>query len=278
MSEAENITEEASEIATQPVEAKGEPEARAEREPQSGEDSAATPESAEKTEAEKSEKEKKRNSVQERISEITRQRREAEAKAAELEARLKQYESANPQTEDEPTLADFDYNEAEYVKALRAYNQKQSTLAARQARAEEFKEEVERLKQQTQKATVETFQARSQDFATDHPDYFDTIKSPGFQQGPAIIQAVLTSDSGPALAYHLAKNPDLTHSLNQMNPVQAMMEMGRIEARLTQPVAPKTTNSPPPVKPVGKSATVEKDPDKMSAEEYRRHRLKQKGN
>lgn len=272
MSEAENITEEASEIANEPLEAQGEPEAKVESETPSGEDS-----TEKTTEAEKSEKEKKRNSVQERISEITRQRREAEAKAAELEARLKQYESANPQTEDEPTLADFDYNEAEYVKALRAYNQKQSTLAARQARAEEFKEEVERLKQQTQKATVETFQARSQDFAAEHADYYQTIQSPGFQQSQATIQAVLNSDNGPALAYHLAKNPDLNDNINRMSPVQALMELGRIEAKLTQPVAPKTTSSPPPVKPVGKSATVDKDPDKMTPDEYRRWRLKQKG-
>lgn len=223
------------------------------------------------------EREKKKSAFQERISELTRQRREAEREAQELRQRLEEIQSQEPEADPRPKLEEFEYDEDRYAEALDDWYTRQNQRAAQQARAQEFQQEAQRKAQKAQETMIQTFQERSNEFAEEHEDYYQTIQNPAFVQGQAMTQAILTSENGPALAYHLGKNTQVANEINNMPPAQALMELGKLEAKLSQHVAPKSSKAPDPIKPVGDKAPVEKDPETMSTTEYRRWRQKQKG-
>ena len=98
------------------------------------------------------------------------------------------------------------------------------------------------------------------------------VSAPSFVQGEAMQQAIILSDNGPALAYHLASNPQKTAAINAMAPGLAMMELGRLSQALAPNRSVTTSNAPAPAKPVRASGKVEKDPDKMTPAEYARFR------
>lgn len=271
MSDAE-VPMEQSESTAESVESQETETQEVPEEPTSQEDEQAQSSEEESGEDPAEAKEKRKNSFQERINEITRQRREAEERAKELEQRIQRYEGgedAGPR----PTLEQFDYDEQKHGEALDEWYAKRSAQAAREARRQEYEEEVQAYRERTQKATVETFKTRADEFAMEHPDFYETVQNPSYHQGPAIMQAVLQSENGPALAYHLGKNVALARELNSMPPVLAAMKLGQIEAKLQTPPAQQLTQSPKPQKPVGSKAPTVKDPDKMTPDEYRRARM-----
>lgn len=252
----ETVEVEAQAETEQPTEAKAEAETG---ESESGEDSA---------EKETEEREKRRNSFQERINQKTREAKEYQAKYEESQQRLQEAEErlTENKLDPMPQLEDFGYDPEAHNAAMAEWAQKSSAYGARQARLEEQRQESEYVQQQALKFARETFIERSNQFTEDHPDYRETIQK--LPNSPLIMNAALVSDDGPALAYHLGKNPELANRLANSNPIIAAMELGRISQKLATPAPTKNTQAPPPAKPVGSSAKVEKDPDKMSAEEY----------
>ena len=101
-------------------------------------------------------------------------------------------------------------------------------------------------------------------------DYDQSVGNPAFVQSPALFEAVLSSDIGPALAYHLSKNLAEVDRLNKLSPVLVAREIGRLEERLTPPTPKVVTQAPKPLKPVGGNDTdkVQKDPKDMNMDEY----------
>ena len=63
-------------------------------------------------------------------------------------------------------------------------------------------------------------------------DYDEVMGGADTVVAPYITDAILTSDRGPEVAYHLAKNPALAEKLNRLSPIAAAREIGRIEAAL----------------------------------------------
>lgn len=240
--------------------------------PESGEESAEDPE-------------RKKSSIQDRFSQLTQQRKEAEARAQEAEQRvrdaeerLKFYESQYQQEQEEdpfPRLEDVEYDESAYQSKVAEWYQRQNARSAQQAFMEQQRTASELERQQAQKAARDVFKARADAFAAQYPDFYQTISNPSLQVNQTVARAALVSEHGPALAYHIAKNPDVAARLSSMSPELALMEIGRIEQKLTSPVAQKPSNAPPPAKPVGSRAAVQKDPDKMTPEEYVAYRQKQ---
>jgi len=236
---------------------------------------ATEPSDADPVESEE-EVQKKRNSFQERINQKTRQVREAEQRAQEAEQRanlLEQRMNQNlPQTDKFPQLEDFDYDQNAYQQAVVQYNAALNQRTVQQAMTQQERLQVEHLRQQANQATVDAFKERSQAFASEQPDFMAKVSAPSFVQGEAMQQAIILSENGPALAYHLASNPQKTAAINAMAPGLAMMELGRLSQALTPNRSVTTSNAPAPAKPVRASGKVEKDPDKMTPAEYARWR------
>lgn len=88
--------------------------------------------------------------------------------------------------------------------------------------------------------------------------------------------ALLESDSGAVLAYHLATHPKEARALSAMSPLKRAMEIGRLEERLTaKQSAAAPSSAPAPIKPVsGSGGPTQKDEAKMSDAEWFRMRQK----
>jgi hypothetical protein len=76
-------------------------------------------------------------------------------------------------------------------------------------------------------------------------------------------------DQGPDVLYHLGSNPATAHRIAMLPPVEAAMELGRLEATLQAPPPRQKTKAPEPINPVRGNAATQKDPTKMSPDEFR---------
>ena len=211
--------------------------------------------------------------VQKRIDRAVRQKYEAEARAKMLEERVAAMEARQTvpqqqqrQSDDqEPRIDNFD-NFDQYVAAKAEYiarKQIESTLTEREKRQQAEREATERAK------TVESWNKRIAAATAEMPDFEEVLASSDVPMTPPMQQAIMESDIGPKLAYYLANNPDEAEKIASMSPIGAIRTLGRIEERLSNSKpAVKTTDAPPPIKPIGASAAVSKDPSKMTDAEF----------
>ena len=209
--------------------------------------------------------------VQKRIDRAVRQKYEAEARTKMLEERVASMEQQRfqPQRQEidisEPTIDKFD-NFDQYVAAKAEYiakKQIESTLTAREQQQRAAYEAAERSK------TADSWNKRIAAATAEMPDFEEVLASSDVPMTPPMQQAIMESDIGPKLAYYLANNPDEAEKIAGMSPIGAIRTLGRIEERLaTAKPAVKTTDAPPPIKAIGASSSVTKDPSKMSDAEF----------
>mgnify|MGYP007100053525 CR=1 FL=1 len=214
--------------------------------------------------------------VQSRINKEIARRKSAEENLRRIEDRILTMEARQsaPQqqsrvAEGEPTIDKFD-NFDEYVAAKAEYiarKQIESTLTEREQRQQVEREAAERRK------TADSWNKRIAAATAEMPDFEEVLASSDVPMTPPMQRAIMESDIGPKLAYYLANNPDEAEQIAGMSPIGAIRTLGRIEERLANAKPEvKTTNAPPPIKPVGAKAVVTKDPGKMSDAEYEKWR------
>jgi hypothetical protein len=88
-------------------------------------------------------------------------------------------------------------------------------------------------------------------------------------------QAIVESDFGTDSAYYLAQHPDEAKAIAQLSPIRQIAAIGKLEAKVTQPAARKTTEAPPPITPAGSKAKADKDPNQMTDAEFAAWRKRQ---
>jgi hypothetical protein len=236
-------------------------------------ESAPAAESPERDETE-TDPDKPKGGFQRRISELTRNWREAERRNDELISLLsrgREPEPATPAPVEPPSLAQFDYDETKYQQALFDYTRKEAAAAAR-AEFQSIRQE------QAEAERVKSFKAREAEFANSAEDYADVVYDPSatfFTRD--LVEQIRESEIGPQLAYYLAKNPAEGRRIAALPPMAAGRELGRIESKLGTP-APKATPvskaPPPPPKLEASQPDVEDDPDKMPIEKWVKWREK----
>lgn len=220
--------------------------------------------------------EKGRFVPQERVNEITRARREAERnwqsaerRAQELETQLAQYKSQPSQSQgaEPPSLADFNYDTDAWSRAITQYAISQASTSAEQRLREQ-------ATQQTQAQVVQQFEERSRDFAAAHTDYDKAIEDLGrnVRFSPEVVEAIATSDHGPAIAYHLANHLDEADRIARLPAHLAAVQLGRIEAQVSAPKPKPVTNAPNPTPTLGGGTAAPRDPERMTVEEWMAHR------
>ena len=208
--------------------------------------------------------EKSKDKLEKRFSKISRQRDEAKSRADALEARLREVEAkANPQTiaqtanaEDKPQASQF--NDAfEYAEALAEWSAekalKDRDIADQQRKAEEERNKV-----------AESWNKKVSKAKEAIPDFNKVVSKSSVVVSDAIRDAILESDVGPQILYHLASDDDFAQSIASMPAIKALKEIGRLEARYegeqekpekkAKTVA--TSKAPAPISPLkgGKSA------------------------
>ena len=210
-------------------------------------------------EKEQEEKPKANPKLERRFSEITKQREEARKEAQQerearqaLETRLaaleRQPAPQAPAVDQEPQPSQF--NDAfEYAKALAEYTADKRIGEMRKQDAE-AKEAVERQK------VIETWASKVQAAKASLPDFDDIVASSDVVVNDDIRDAILESDVGPQILYHLAENEDVAKKIAGLSAKQALREIGKLEARFevkeTAP-EPKTiarSKAPAPIQPL----------------------------
>lgn len=216
----------------------------------------------EEAEAEaKQEGERKQNpKLERRFSEITKQREEArkeaqterEARQA-LEARLAALESNT-----QPKKAEFvdekpqpsQFSDAfEYAEALAEYtaDKRISEMKQQEAQAKEAEQRQKVITEWTSKV-----EAAKQSL----PDFDDIVASSDVVVNDDIRDAILESDVGPQILYHLAENDEVAKKIAGLSPKQALREIGKLEARFeAKPEAEKPapivrSKAPAPIQPI----------------------------
>lgn len=222
-----------------------------------------------------------------RIDELTYHRREAERDRdhwRELALRNTQQPKQEPVVESKPkTLADFDYDESKFQSYLVTETTRQAREAAADEARKEWKAAQERESAERRSAS---FKSKEAEFSKTVKDYEQVTRDPSLRISQTMVEAIAESDDGPALAYHLGKNPEVAAKIASLPPIAAAKELGRIEAQLAfarESAKQKTVSeapAPPPKVEGNDSAPVRVDPDdpesdKLSTAEWIRRRNKQ---
>ena len=258
---------------------KGEPEAPQEPEPAETDPD----QDEEQDDPEDSHKPKRRWGAQERISRLTREKYQYQARTQELERRLAELSAARPerpspaqqppqqQYTGRPQESQFERYE-DYIEAL-------TDFKAAQAAMQLYQMQQQRQAQYAQAQQHTVWQDRVAQFRETTPD-FDAVLEDAehIQLSPVLQQALLEHEDGARLAYELAKDHQTLERISRLSHTAAVRELGKFEARILngeQAKPPAVSKAPPPISPVGQGSTRStKSPDDMDYQEYKRWRLK----
>jgi hypothetical protein len=215
---------------------------------------------------EQQEKPKGNPKLERRFSEITKQREEARKEAQQerearqnLEQRLAALErqpAPQAQTADqEPQPSQF--NDAfEYAKALAEYT-------ADKRIGEMRKQDAEAKEAQERQKVIDQWANKVQAAKASMPDFDDIVASSDVVVNDDIRDAILESDVGPQILYHLAENEDVAKKIAGLSAKQALREIGKLEARFeAKETAPETkpvvrSKAPQPIQPLRGSSPAD---------------------
>lgn len=231
------------------AESNSEPEAVEETPEPVAEEDQSEPKEAEK-EANQEGERKQNPKLEKRFSEITKQREEARLEAQrerqarlELEQRLAALEqSRQPEQavniDQEPQPSQF-ADAFEYAKALAEYS-------TEKALAERDRQQALAREQEAQQKIIQSWAQKVQAAKAELPDFDDLVASSDVVVNNAVRDAILESDVGPKILYHLAENNDLAKKIAGLSPNAALREIGKLEARFE--AKPQTAQTAPVVK------------------------------
>jgi len=140
-----------------------------------------------------------------------------------------------------------------YAEALAKWSAENAIKAERQRND---KERAEKEQDAIRSAWVRGVEA----IKKTHEDYEEVVSSSDVQVSDAVRDAILESDHGPLLIYHLAQNTDIADKLSELSPRKAILELGKLEATLTakpekkeDKLVDKLSEAPAPINPIRSS-------------------------
>ena len=164
-----------------------------------------------------------------------------------------------------------DYND--YVEALTDYK-------VEAKRKEWDQSEAQKKESTTHQQRMQTLQEKINAGYDRYSDFEDVALAETVPITAMVMEALAETDNPADIAYYLGKNQPKAVAISRMTPIAAARAIAQIEASLSGTTPPpaqnkKITGAPPPIKPVGSSNTVTKDPEKMTQAEYNAYRLAQ---
>ena len=185
--------------------------------------------------------------IQTRFSEITKQREAARAEAQkerearqDLEVKLKEMETrSKPQAkaqDDElgPEPLPESFNDMfEYAKAL-------AEFTADKKMAERDRADANRKAAEVRQTFEKAWADRVDSARAGLPDFDAMIQSSDVSISDPVRDAIMESDVGPQILYHLAENTEFANDLSRMSVISALRQIGRLEVRFEK-TAPKAS-------------------------------------
>lgn len=180
--------------------------------------------------------------LEERFSELTGKRKAAEKAALEanekaaserkaredVERQLKElrdkYEPPKTEIGPKPDAKDFE--------DLDSYSSAIEKWALEKAEFESAKKASENKEKERKASVQKTWVQRQTAFIESHPDYSDKLGASSVEVAQFVHDAIVESEVGPAILYHLAENPDVADTWRDMTPASALRALGKLEAKL----------------------------------------------
>lgn len=229
------------------------------------------------------------------------ERKLAEKRAQEAEERAKALEAQLPKKEAEPELkvpSIADFKDAQGNVDWDKYTDAKADFAAKKAVMEERARLAEEAATRERTEAEGRMKARFDAVRKAHPDFDELVEKIKGTEADNVPQHVLNylfeSEKGGELHYYLLKNPVESVRISKLKPILALAELGKLEAKLTEPPA-KTTptasaepvnrkepgGAPAPITPLsGEGNTgIVTDPAKMDFKQlraYERERARSK--
>lgn len=198
----------------------------------------------------KATEERKQNpKLEKRFSELTKARKQAEENAAkaqaekeQLEARLREYEertAPQPKADEspigrEPSPEQFD-DAFEYAKALAEWS-------AEKALYDRDQQEANRKIEEQRQKVLKTWSEKLEKAKPALADFDEVVASTSVVVADEVRDAIIESDVGPEILYHLASLDGEEAERFQALPVsKALREIGKLEARFEKQEAAEET-------------------------------------
>lgn len=204
------------------------------------------------------EKEKPRSSVQQRIDELTRQKRDAERRAQQT---LQELERIQAKLRDKESRVDP--NDFAAVEQFRVEK------AVAEGRYDDTAAEARRALDEAARSRAETFYTKVEAARASDPSIDQKLQQ--FSNVPVTefsASFIAESEKAVEIAAQLGSNPDLARRIASLPEGQQGAELARLEAKLSAPPVKRVTQAPTPVPTLGGSRSpAVKDPSDMSVSE-----------
>jgi hypothetical protein len=198
--------------------------------------------------------------VQKRIDKAVRAQRDAERRADEAERKLTESQVSRPgdgkeKPEAKPAQSAGDKAESAPTRpkpepakfeTYEAYIEDLTKWTIEQERAADQRSQSQRSRQDAEKETLRKHQERVAKAKAATLKDFDEVME-GAKDLPItrdMHTAIVTSEQGPELAYHLAKHPDEVKRIAALPPIRQIAELGKIEAALEAAARPAEKKPP----------------------------------
>jgi len=206
-------------------------------------------ESDQEPEGKATEERKQNPKLEKRFSELTKARKQAEENAAKslaekeaLEARLREYEDRQPQQPKadespigrEPRADQFD-DAFEYAKALAEWS-------AEKALYDRDQQDLNRKAEEERQKVLKTWSEKLQKAKPNLADFDEIVNSTQVVVSNEVRDAIIESDVGPEILYHLASlDGEEAERFQALPMAKALREIGKLEARFEKQEAAEET-------------------------------------
>ncbi len=182
--------------------------------------------------------------VQARIDKLTKNFRESERTASQLQEEVSRLKKELADAPGEPTksLSDFDFDEDKYRDYLFTEAETRAEKVALKA--------VEGFQESARTSNVEeNFDRRESVFAATVKDYNETVYDDSLKISPVMASEIRESEIGPEMSYYLGKNPDVSAEIAKLPERAAIRRMALLESDLESEktkAGKKVSDAPPP--------------------------------
>ena len=185
----------------------------------------------------------------------------SEAEKQALEARLQELEAKV--TPPAPTEKDIlgEKPQASQFQDAFEYAEALAEWSAEKAILEREKQEADRKVAEERNQVIKAWSEKLEKAKAELPDFDDMVASSNVQVRDEVRDAILESDVGPQILYHLASDDDLAQKIATMPVNKALKELGKLEVQFERKEAPAEVKSEPvarskapaPIKPLAAS-------------------------
>jgi hypothetical protein len=237
---------------------------------------------------------KESRGVQKALDRLTAEREEHRRRADAAEERLEraldvlEKLTGQPAAAEETRAADTEpakpvrekyADAAAWERALLDYSDEKAAWVARKEVRAAMAEHAAKTQATSDHSTLQTAHKARMDKAREkYADFAEYAERSDISVALPVVAAILHSENGAELQYYLGKNPAEAQRLNKLPPPMQILELGKLEAKLTaKPEAkPNVSAAPKPINPSRPAAEgVRKPPEDESMEEYAARRQKE---